>query len=210
MRATTSSMHATWRPLASPRSACCSTRSCFSGCRTTKLDAWSMNAFGSPGSPPLAELGVDVQFGKHVLAARKAKAFDPRIEQRVFAFRTFPGLDPSLLNAALDTGVRGMLIEAFAAGNVPSLENSLIPVIERASARDVPVVIVSQHSRGAVDLRLYAGGSAAAKAGAVGARDMTAEAALATLMVSLGRAEDRSRRERVAEAFTELWAGEWG
>ena len=43
--------------------------------------------------------------------------------------RTFPGLQPALLQGALRAGVRGMLIEAFGAGNVPRLENSLIPVI---------------------------------------------------------------------------------
>ncbi len=39
----------------------------FRGCRATKLDAWSMDAFGSPSCPPLAELGLGVQLAPHVL-----------------------------------------------------------------------------------------------------------------------------------------------
>lgn len=178
------------------------------GCRATKLDAWGMSAFGSPSCPPLAELGLGVQLGPHVLPPRPPQPFDPRIEARVLAVRTFPGLDPKLLQGALAAGVRGMLIEAFGAGNVPRLENSLIPVIEGARQLDVPVVIVSQSARGAVDLARYQGGSAAAAAGAIGAGDMTPEAALAKLMVTLGRAEGRVRAAR--EAFASAWVGEMG
>jgi L-asparaginase len=158
------------------------------GCRATKLDAWGMSAFGSPSCPPLAELGLGVQLGPHILDPRPLAPFDPRIEPRVLAVRTFPGLDPLVLRGALAAGVRGMVIEAFGAGNVPHLENSLIPVIKSAQSRDVPVVIVSQSPRGRVDLSRYEGGSEAARAGAIGAGDMTSEAALAKLMVTLGRA----------------------
>lgn len=167
------------------------------GCRATKLDAWGMSAFGSPSCPPLAELGLGVQLGPHILQPRPIAPFDPRIEPRVLAVRTFPGLDPMVLRGALAAGVRGMVIEAFGAGNVPHLENSLIPVIKAAQARDVPVVIVSQSPRGAVDLKRYEGGSEAARAGAIGAGDMTPEAALTKLMVTLGRADPDATKGRV-------------
>jgi len=178
------------------------------GCRASKLDAWSLNAFGSPACPPLAELGVSVQLGPHVLPKRPPAPFDARIEPSVLAVRTFPGLDPRLLLGALGAGVRGMVIEAFGAGNVPHLENSLIPVFEAARARDVPVVIVSQSPRGAVDLARYKGGSLAAAAGAVGGGDMTAEAALTKLMIVLGRADDAGRVRAAREAFATAVAGE--
>ena len=101
--------------------------------------------------------------------------------------------------------------EAFGAGNVPHLENSLIPVIEAAQAIDVPVVIVSQSPRGRVDLERYEGGSAAGKAGAIGAKDMTTEAALTKLMMVLGRAESGppgSRIRAAEQAFAISLAGE--
>jgi L-asparaginase len=159
------------------------------GCRAAKVDAWGMSAFGSPACPPLAELGLSVHIAPHVLPPRGPQPFDARLDPRVIAVRTFPGLDPRLLHGALAAGVRGMVIEAFGAGNVPHLENSLIPVIEAASERDVPVVIVSQAARGAVDLTRYEGGVSAGGAGAIGAGDMTPEAALTKLMITIGRAE---------------------
>ncbi|MFO0550322.1 MAG: asparaginase [Polyangiaceae bacterium] len=179
----------------------------FRGSRVTKLDAWGMNAFGSPCCPPLAELGLGVQLGPHVLPSRAPRPFDGRIEPRVLSVRTFPGLDPRLLLGALGSGVRGMVIEAFGAGNVPRLERSLVPVIDSARAIDVPVVIVSQCPRGTVDLSAYEGGAAAARAGAIGAFDMTAEAALTKLMICLGQAPE-GRVAAARAAFAEAWAGE--
>jgi L-asparaginase len=177
------------------------------GCRAVKLDAWAMTAFGSPGCVALAELGVTVEIAPHVLPKRSAAPFDARIEPRVLAVRVFPGLDPRLLLGALRAGVRGVVLEGYGAGNIPHLENSLVPVLEEAARRDVPVVIVSQCARGAVDLSRYEGSAAGAKAGAVGAGTMTAEAAVAKLMIALGRAEG-SPVAAAREAFARSWAGE--
>ena len=63
-----------------------------------------------------------------------------------------------------------------------------MPAIAEATRRGVPVVIVSQSPRGAVDLARYEGGAAAARAGAISAGDMTSEATLTKLMIALGRA----------------------
>lgn len=180
------------------------------GCRASKLDAWGMSAFGSPRCPPLAELGLSVRIAPHVLPMRRRLPFDARIEPHVLAVRTFPGLEPRLLLNALDVGVRGLLFEAFGAGNVPTMDNSLVPVIDAARERDVPVVIISQTARGAVDFNVYEGGFAAAHAGAISGGDMTSEAALAKLMVTLGRVNDdaRGRIAAVREAFATARVGE--
>jgi len=178
------------------------------GCRATKLDAWGMSAFASPNCPPLAELGTSVKVGAHVLRARPQRAFDARIEPHVLAVRLFPGLDPALLLGALRAGTRGLVLEAFGAGNVPVLERSMIPVVEAASESNVPVVIVSQCARGSVELGRYQGGAAAALAGAIGAGDMTVEAALTKLMVTLGRANDGQQLAFARAAFARSWAGE--
>jgi len=168
-----------------------------------------MSAFGSPSCPPLAEMGLGVEIAPHVLPPRAPMPFDPRLDDRVFLVRAFPGLAPAMLSAILAQDVRGLMIEAFGAGNVPRLENSLIPAIEEATRRGIPVVIVSQSPRGAVDLRRYEGGAAAARAGAISARDMTSEAALPKLMIALGRAAGEvDLLESVRAAFATSAAGE--
>jgi L-asparaginase len=180
----------------------------YRGCRVTKVDAWGYQAFDSPMCPPLAKLGVGVELSPHILRPRKRRDFDARLESNVLAVRLFPGLDPQLLMGALDTGVCGLVLKAFGAGNVPSGKRSLLPVIERARQRDVPVVIVSQCHRAHVDLSRYESGSLAMNAGAIGAADMTDEAALTKLMVVLGRHGGAGRVDAARRAFAMSVAGE--
>ena len=177
------------------------------GCRTTKVDAWGLDAFASPNCSALVKLGVGVDIARHVLPPRQALPFDDRLEPRVLAVRLFPGLDPELLKGALRTGVRGLVLKAFGAGNVPTVQRSLVGVIEMAHTLDVPVVITSQCLRAHVNLRAYVGGAAAHDVGAIGAGDMTDEAALTKLMITLGRvSEGRVRAARTA--FSTVVAGE--
>ena len=180
------------------------------GCRSTKVDAWGYDAFESPMCPALAKLGIGLELGAHILDKRQRQPFDPRLEPNVLAVRLFPGLDPQLLMGAINTGVRGLVLKAFGAGNVPVRERSLVPVIEHATTLDVPVVIVSQCHRAHVDLSRYEGGALAQKAGAIGAGDMTDEAALTKLMVVLGRHDPASggRVEVARRAFARAVAGE--
>ncbi len=178
------------------------------GCRATKKDAWGLDAFASPSCQPLADLGVGIELANHILKPRARMPFDDRLEPRVLAIRLFPGLNPSLLLGAIDRGVAGLVLKAFGAGNVPTIERSMIPVVDKAVAADVPVVIVSQCLRAHVDLGYYQGGAAAQAAGAVGAGDMTDEAALTKLMVVLGRAPKADRVRCAREAFAKRWVGE--
>jgi L-asparaginase len=80
--------------------------------------------------------------------------------------------------------MKGLVLEGYGTGNVPL---TLIPALEEARAHNVPVVVVSQCLRGFVDLERYEGGVAARRAGAISGKDMTVEAAVAKLMVGLGR-----------------------
>jgi L-asparaginase len=156
--------------------------------RAMKRDAWSFDAFDAPSCAPLAELGVDVQLAAHIRPRASFLApLDPRIEPRVLAVRVFPGLDPELVRGAIRLGVRALVLEAYGTGNLPHLSGSLIPALEEARDRGVPVLVVSQCPRGFVDMGRYAGGAAAFAAGAISGGDMTREAAIAKAMVGLGR-----------------------
>ncbi len=158
------------------------------GVRATKRDAWAYDAFDSPNCEPLAKLGVHAAIASHVRAPQPLGPFDERIEPSVLAVRIFPGLEERLITGAVRAGVKGLVLEAYGTGNVPQqIGRSLIPAIEQARESNVPVVIVSQCLRGFVDLKRYAGGAAAEAAGAISGGDMTPEAALAKLMIGLGR-----------------------
>jgi L-asparaginase len=157
------------------------------GVRATKRDAWGFSAFDSPNLPPLVELGIGIEVASHVAKPAALADLDDRIEPRVLAVRVFPGLDPDLVRGAIRLGVRGLVLEAYGTGTLPNLGGSLIPALEEARERGVPVVVVSQCLRGFVDLGRYEGGAAAAAAGAISGGDMTVEAALAKMMIGLAR-----------------------
>ena len=157
------------------------------GSRTTKRDAWGFRAFDSPNLPPLVELGIGIEIAPHVLRAAPLAPFDGRLEPRVLAVRVFPGLDPELVRGAIRAGVRGLVLEAYGTGNLPNLGGSLIPALQEARERGVPVMVVSQCLQAFVELGQYEGGAAAQAAGAISAGDMTVEAALAKMMVGLAR-----------------------
>ncbi len=157
------------------------------GVRATKRDAWGFSAFDSPTLPPLVELGIGIEVAPHILKPTDLAALDDRLEPRVLAVRVFPGLDPDLVRGAIRLGVRGLVLEAYGTGTLPNLGGSLIPALEEARERGVPVVVVSQCLRGFVDLGRYEGGAAAEKAGAISGGNMTIEAALAKMMIGLAR-----------------------
>jgi len=157
------------------------------GARATKRDAWDLDAFDSPNCAPLAQLGLGVELAAHVRGPQPIGAFDDRLESRVLAVQVFPGLDPDLVRGAIRVGVRGLVLMAYGTGTLPNLDGSLIPALEEARERGVPVMVVSQCHRGFVELGQYEGGAAAQAAGAIGGGDMTVECAVAKMMVGLGR-----------------------
>jgi L-asparaginase len=170
------------------------------GVRATKRDAWAFDAFDSPNCAPLVELGLGVEVASHVRAAGPLRPVDARLEPRVLAVRVFPGIDPSLVRGAVRAGVRGLVLEAYGTGNLPHLGGSLIPALQEARERGVPVLVVSQCLRGFVDMTAYAGGAQAKEAGAISGGDMTVEAAIAKLMIGLARHRDPAELRAWLEA----------
>jgi L-asparaginase len=157
------------------------------GVRTVKRDARALDAFDSPSAAPLATFGVGVDVAPHVRARGDLAPLDARLDPRVLCVRVFPGLDPKLVSGALHAGVSGLVLEAYGSGSLPHLSGSLIDAIAEARDRNVPVLVVSQSLRGGVDLSSYEGGRRAETAGAISGGDMTVEAALAKMMIGLGR-----------------------
>ncbi len=168
------------------------------GNRSTKGDAWSYAAFASPGCPPLARLGLDVEIAAHVRAPSQPFALRAEFDPRVAVVHVLPGMEPRVLDAWLDaTGgaVRGVVLAAFGTGNAPLRARPLAPSVRRAVDGGVTVLVVTQARAGAVDLTLYENGAALADAGALSGGDMLVEAASVKLMHALAQfpADPRAR-----------------
>ncbi|HZH12908.1 MAG TPA: asparaginase [Archangium sp.] len=172
----------------------------YRGNRTRKVKVSEYDAFESPNFPLLGTLGVDATFAPG-LRQKGPFRLRQKLEPRVFLLKVFPGLDPSLPLALLPH-VRGLVLEAYGAGNYPSdpsLGRSLLPLFQEARKQGVPVVVVSQAYRNGVDLTLYESGAAALQEGALSGGDMTPSAALVKLMQGLSYHRDREALARFIE-----------
>jgi L-asparaginase len=200
--------------MAIPEVSVCFADKVLRGVRTTKVDAWGFEAFASPNQDPLIELGIDVKVSPEAFVPVPLAPLDLRLDEGVLFLRVFPGLSVDFVRRALEMDVHGLVLSTYGTGTLPSKDNSLLPALREAEARDIPVVIVSQCVRGFVDLQRYDAGALALAAGAIDAADMTAEAAIAKLMVALGRVEglaqprSASRAAHVRSVFAQSWLGE--
>lgn len=170
------------------------------GNRTRKRSSGDFDAFESPNYPLLATVGVDIAVNHAFVAKSPATVKQPvfhRLQPQPLAIWTlFPGFDPALfLPDLLTSGVRAVLIHAYASGNMPILGNSLVPAIAALTEHDIPVFVTSQAMAGRVNLSLYECGRKAMEAGAVGCDTMTMEATIAKLMFLLSRNNEISREE---------------
>jgi L-asparaginase len=122
-----------------------------------------------------------------------------RLESRVPLLRLYLGFDVTLVEAALERGAKGLVLEAFGRGNGPA---AVVPVVRTAVTAGVAVVITSRCPTGRVE-PIYGkgGGKDLADAGAIFAGDLKGPKARLLLMVLLSAPETRGR---IAGIFRDL------
>lgn len=155
------------------------------GNRTMKRSSFAYAAYRSPNFPPLAEIGMEVRLLVEPRSPGGTCRVTGGFEPRVVAVRLLPGQPTEPLAALASTGIGAVLVQAFGVGNVPVVDRGFAHAIDTLTAAGIVVAIGSQSMHGRVDLSRYAGGRLAAEAGAVGAGDMTVEAAVVKLMYLL-------------------------
>ncbi len=176
------------------------------GNRAVKISGNDYGAFVSPNYQPLAEVGVDIKIHKQYFHRLGVPRLHTAFSERVLAFPYFPGLQPDALNWLVDAPVDAIVLQALGMGNMAIENTSMVPLVEKLTAAGKLVVITSQCRRGEVDLTRYQNGMLIAKAGAVGAGDMTHEATIVKLMFLLGRYKGNIKKVR--EAVCSQLAGE--
>jgi L-asparaginase len=158
----------------------------FRGNRAKKISINDFDAYQSPNFKPLAEIGIKIQLSDSIWRSQGMFQILKKFDHSVMSFALFPGLNPNDLEILIQSSIRGIIFEGFGAGNVPILDNSFIPLIEKLTENKKIVAIKSQCVNGSTDLTLYEGGSRALAAGAISCGDMTREAAIVKMMFLLG------------------------
>jgi len=164
----------------------------FRGCRTTKVNAASYDAFDSPNLEPLARAGDRVAVARDRVRSPSGKPLRvrDRFEENVASLDFFPGMPATLLSSLFATeGLRGVVLRTFGNGNIPH-DPALLEVIGDAVTRGIVVVNATQCLAGEVVPGRYRASAGLLARGVAGSLDMTREAALTKLSVVLGEETD--------------------
>jgi len=167
------------------------------GNRAVKTSVFAFHAFDSPNFPPLARVGVSIDYP--VILPLPSSAPELIVHQRlatdVALLKLFPGMSAALLDALLDAPIQGVVLETFGSGNIPAT-SGLAPVLSRAiQRRNLLTVAITQQLQGSVHLDAYAAGRRLLDAGVVSGHDMTPYTALVKLMFLLAQ-DDLSNVQR--------------
>jgi L-asparaginase len=169
------------------------------GAEVVKTHTEAAGTFRSPNWGPL---GITDNGRVHFYReSRRKPALDPPApEPDVDLIKVVAGMTGRLLEASLDSGAHGLVLEALGRGNVPP---AVVPGIRHWIDAGRPVVVASRSSRGRVlDAYAYAGGGHELREmGAIFADHMTGQQARVELMLALGAFPgDVSRIRELVEA----------
>lgn len=114
--------------------------------------------------------------------------FNKNISEQVFVLKMIPSLKPEIIDVLINMGYKGIIIEGYGAGGVPTAdcENNFIPALQKAIENNVAVVCATQCLYDGVHLDKYPMGIISEKYGAISSKNMTLEKTLAKLMIGLG------------------------
>ncbi len=153
------------------------------GNRAKKIHEFNLNSFVSPNCLPLAEMGVELRFGEHCIERHnQALNLHTSLVTDVSYIKLFPGITNAHILGMIPARTKGIVIEAYGAGNIPLGNDGLQEALENIINHDIATVITTQCVYGSVEYQRYEGGYFAKSHGALTAQDMTSEAALIKLM----------------------------
>jgi len=196
----------------------------FRACRAQKKDERRFDAFESPAEFPLGYVTEKI-----ILHPDRRKrptsregggiSLAPTFADGILQVSLIPGLEPELLLPALHSaGCKGIILQSFGTGNVPSKgEFSFHNFIEEAKEMGKPLIITSQFPASATLHTAYAPGRAAVEAGAIPTGNMTASCAAAKFRWVLAQVDEAIRDEEltpgqqlgmVSEMMQKMFIGE--
>jgi glutamyl-tRNA(Gln) amidotransferase subunit D len=154
-------------------------------CHTSRRDA-----FQSVNVEPIAYYDVvnrSLQLNTQEYARRRERGdwssrnqFDPN----VMLVKYYPGLSVGILDWAIASGYKGIILEGTGLGHVG---DAFFPALERAAKDGIVVAMCSQCIWGRVHMNVYSTGRDLLRLGVLPLGDMLAETALAKMMWAFGQ-----------------------
>lgn len=159
------------------------------GNRATKISADNFNAFRSNNYPPLATIGLEIEYNVDaMLHDTLRRPLNPRynFDASVGCVTLFPGMTREMLAHQLAVpGLKGVVMRTYGAGNAPTGQ-WFLEEVSAATHRGLVIMNVTQCVSGGVDDGRYQAGGALAAAGVLSGGDITFEAAVTKMMFLFG------------------------
>lgn len=146
-----------------------------------KTHTVAVDAFASSPRGPMGYVDSGKVYITHRPAHRLTLDVDA-IEPRVSLVRLYTGSDGSLIRAAVESGQRGIVVEAFGRGNAPPV---VMDAVRHARAKDVTVVFTSRTGAGRVKLD-----ETAKRLGVISGEDLDGLKARLVLVAALASTQD--------------------
>ncbi len=176
------------------------------GTRVRKCHSSRRDAFRSINSRPLYRIEPPqiMELSSPLFRRDKERALrvKPRFEEKVVLLKTYPGIQPSLIESVTSTGNKGLILEGSGLGHAP---RGLYPAIRSAIDEGLVVGMTSQCIWGRVNMDVYRSGVELLERGVIPLQDTLAETALVKLMWLL--ANEKSS-EKVKKLMTVSQVGE--
>ena len=177
------------------------------GARASKIRTTSFHAFESINYPYIGEInsrGLDLQ-SSYIPPLTGPCKLKKNLEKKVFLIKLVPGFNGEIFRFLSEQGYRGLIIEAYGLGGIPSLSPKVLEDLAEVIRKGMAVVVKSQCPYEGSDLSVYETGHAALEAGVFQAYDMSTEAVVTKTMWLLG---NYSQREEIEQNFYKNLAGE--
>lgn len=160
-----------------------------SGTRVRKCHTSRRDTFKSINSPPLARYDIvnrQVETLGDPPKRDSTRRLDlkPHFDSHAHLLKFHPGFNPALIEAAMDAGARGIVLEGTGLGHV---SRQCQGPIKKALKKDIPVFMTSQTIWGRVDMNVYDNGRDLLNLGVTPLEDMLPETAFVKLSWVLGQ-----------------------
>lgn len=179
------------------------------GTKVRKMHTTRRDTFRSINALPIAKIkkselqlvDKDAVYNKR---SEDSLIIQDEIEERVGFIKSYPGIQPDIIDYYIDKGYRGIVIEGTGLGHCPE---GLIKPLERAADESIPVLMTSQCLYGLVNMNVYSTGRRILSAGVISGLDMLPETAFVKLVWALGQTDNVKEVEKIIHTNV---AGELG
>ena len=168
---------------------------CHWGTRVRKNHTSKRNAFQTIGSPPAFIVKKD-SIEKDPLFLPLKVPYTPRIifKSNVMLLKYYPGLDPKIIDYAINSGYKAIIFEGTGLGHVGKV---MYEPIERAKKKGLFIGMTSQCIDGTVRMTVYESGRDLLNLGVTPLGNIIPETALVKAMWALGNSKDLNEMEKL-------------